>query len=480
MDSQQEICPVCTLYLRPGITLKEHLTSHPKQKVIEALVRLSNTDTITKSNNKQDQQQCSSASNTVVGQSITTNQYPVSSTNIPSPTFSPTAAGNFSNGNFPSMNHSIIYQQFMSSSGPQPNIININPLSQQYITVPTVFNPQMMCPPYVYQQQQVIMSSGPTTVPSVHRPLPIEMPSSPTPSFTDTNPKATITCLSPVKSDVEEEENEDIIKKSDVEETMDDNCNDEILSDDMCITEQNNVQEMKQNGSHSDSGIFSEENENFKEQDIENRNLYQESVTLDVEADRKCFNIQESDSCNNDNYSEEHCTEQDDTNFNSENVNLELNKACQTSSTSTNQIHNGYMEFTSGVPVEVNNGLNFIEMDGMKLVLASDDFMTNQVISQVDEYECLDKSRILMTIGGMEEIHHKNMEGQEEDVIAREEEVMDSEMLSRESVSRESANIRTDERMPARGELSGQEESNECSDDIIWCKIQYNNDHSRK
>uniref|UniRef100_A0A8D9A2X1 Zinc finger protein 629 n=1 Tax=Cacopsylla melanoneura TaxID=428564 RepID=A0A8D9A2X1_9HEMI len=31
-------CPVCTLYLREGITLKEHLDTHPKDKVIEALV----------------------------------------------------------------------------------------------------------------------------------------------------------------------------------------------------------------------------------------------------------------------------------------------------------------------------------------------------------------------------------------------------------------------------------------------------------
>lgn len=38
------MCPVCTLYLRPGITLKHHLTSHPKQKVIEALVQFSTSN----------------------------------------------------------------------------------------------------------------------------------------------------------------------------------------------------------------------------------------------------------------------------------------------------------------------------------------------------------------------------------------------------------------------------------------------------
>ncbi|XP_046397223.1 uncharacterized protein LOC124164095 [Ischnura elegans] len=33
------VCPVCTLYLREGITLHNHLNTHPKDQVIEALVR---------------------------------------------------------------------------------------------------------------------------------------------------------------------------------------------------------------------------------------------------------------------------------------------------------------------------------------------------------------------------------------------------------------------------------------------------------
>lgn len=36
----QQMCPVCTLYLRPGMTLHDHLFTHPKDQVIEALVRL--------------------------------------------------------------------------------------------------------------------------------------------------------------------------------------------------------------------------------------------------------------------------------------------------------------------------------------------------------------------------------------------------------------------------------------------------------
>lgn len=39
----QQMCPVCTLYLRPGMTLHDHLFTHPKDQVIEALVRLAVT-----------------------------------------------------------------------------------------------------------------------------------------------------------------------------------------------------------------------------------------------------------------------------------------------------------------------------------------------------------------------------------------------------------------------------------------------------
>jgi hypothetical protein len=42
MESQP-MCPVCTLYLRPGMSLQDHLYTHPKDQVIEALVRLAAT-----------------------------------------------------------------------------------------------------------------------------------------------------------------------------------------------------------------------------------------------------------------------------------------------------------------------------------------------------------------------------------------------------------------------------------------------------
>ena len=41
MDMQGVMaCPVCTLYLREGMSMQSHLNTHPKDQVIEALVRL--------------------------------------------------------------------------------------------------------------------------------------------------------------------------------------------------------------------------------------------------------------------------------------------------------------------------------------------------------------------------------------------------------------------------------------------------------
>lgn len=40
-ESPQSCCPVCTLYLRPGISLLAHLNTHPKKHVIRSLLSLS-------------------------------------------------------------------------------------------------------------------------------------------------------------------------------------------------------------------------------------------------------------------------------------------------------------------------------------------------------------------------------------------------------------------------------------------------------
>lgn len=41
-QESQSCCPVCTLYLRPGISLQDHLNTHPKKQVIKALLSLTN------------------------------------------------------------------------------------------------------------------------------------------------------------------------------------------------------------------------------------------------------------------------------------------------------------------------------------------------------------------------------------------------------------------------------------------------------
>lgn len=40
MDQQLLACPVCTLFLREGMSMQSHLNTHPKDQVIDALVRL--------------------------------------------------------------------------------------------------------------------------------------------------------------------------------------------------------------------------------------------------------------------------------------------------------------------------------------------------------------------------------------------------------------------------------------------------------
>lgn len=116
MDSDSSVvCPVCTLYLRPGITLKTHLGSHPKQKVIEALVRLAaetpNTtagkELVVNKNNElieysEDGNGHHAGNNTaVLGQQWA----PSGPIGLNSATFAPIPG-----------NHSIIYQQFVTSA----------------------------------------------------------------------------------------------------------------------------------------------------------------------------------------------------------------------------------------------------------------------------------------------------------------------------------------------------------------------------
>lgn len=58
----ESCCPVCTLYLRPGISLSIHLHTHPKKQVIQALLTLTNQSTPPLKSSNQDDS--SSSSNT--------------------------------------------------------------------------------------------------------------------------------------------------------------------------------------------------------------------------------------------------------------------------------------------------------------------------------------------------------------------------------------------------------------------------------
>ncbi|CAH0559230.1 unnamed protein product [Brassicogethes aeneus] len=432
MDPNNTVCPVCTLYLRPGITLKSHLASHPKHKVIEALVKISSTSLDPKIENGPPQ--------------ITDANTPCSSSQVNTAIVN--QSWNHSSGPLPPNlaamqgNHVFIYQQSMSTTAPQGNVLNVNPLAQQYV-IPTVFNPQMM--PYLYQQQQVIMSSN-ACVPPL-RALPFELPSP-----TDC---AVIT----------EEPNDEVVveKQTKLNEVK----TDTLLSEDIEITEIRLGAEMTVTTLKPSETIDDEEGE--EEQVIQYTN---EELQCDQSIDHEeCIGSPKS---NNDvEYQQE-----------------ELNKACQTQTSvgvltdevaiaieeceyeqevtpefyylDDNVPNTSYSEPTYSQNHSIYTTSNilqssdFMDMDGMQVII--NDFTTAPIISQVDSTDMRpDRSSDLMTIGDMvtKQSYNENRDFEE-------------------SVSRESSNvnIKADECMPPRGELSGQESIGEASD-IGWNRIQY-------
>ncbi|PSN53728.1 hypothetical protein C0J52_02200 [Blattella germanica] len=119
-------CPVCTLYLREGVTLQSHLNTHPKDQVIAALVRIS-------------------------GGKVGTTDIEAANTSQQQEEFTPSGSSHFTTA--------ITYQQYLSSNGSAP----------QYISMPTILSApstathsttnqaafmQMLYNPYVIQQQQ--------------------------------------------------------------------------------------------------------------------------------------------------------------------------------------------------------------------------------------------------------------------------------------------------------------------------------------
>ncbi|KAF5286601.1 hypothetical protein FQR65_LT12510 [Abscondita terminalis] len=420
MESGNIVCPVCTLYLRPGITLKAHLTSHPKQKVIEALVNLTNY--------RNDKEVAVPTTSETTPTSVNWTQ-PVSGfSQVPG-------------------NHSFIYQQFMSTTSQPPNVVNVNPITQQYITIPTVFNPQLMCQPYMYhQQQQVIMSAGTAVPPPLIR-------------------KPTIVDLS------SEPEN-----FSDSEGLNNENQNNVEMDESVAIDDKNKNNKFDEAGSNEDL-----HEEVFLPDDSDESKL---QVKADIQDINRNDNVASPASSEGSDYFR---------------VRNDLNKACQTQHVVNvnNDVQSGdegehesepcfdhrttesEVQNLSTVPLHNSfegNDLNYspnnlnilqandqvIDMDGMQLVLCND-FMGSQLISQVEDFECINnrsERTILMNIGGMDAGSANDFNGVDQ--------------LCEESISRESTNIsiRADEPMPPRGELSGQE-SNGAASDIAWNRVNY-------
>ncbi|XP_060524750.1 zinc finger protein 567-like [Cylas formicarius] len=450
------ICPVCTLYLRPGITLKQHLTSHPKQKVIDALVKLAGTDELQKlpSSSREGE-----SSNTFHHSSVSSNlnQLPVGHSSNMSP--------------FPG-NHVFIYQQSMSTTSPhQSNVLNMNPLNQQYLVpAPAYFNSQMM--PYVYQQQQVIMSSN--TIPANIRALPFELPGS-----SQINEVTEQHCP--------QETSNDGHAKSQIEKAADTIDAVEVSSDDDLIQEMEHSSQEDGNESIKDDEevpkIQIDENDyEKKSSDFESKDL--SSLSSDSLAS---FNESHSEYEHNQEIDHEECVGTPYSQHNSDwSLNQELDKACQTQAVVNlspksvhgqnqgndaevpqdgtefiyfNQQNDVSVSFTSidlgsgsyeqAEPIYTsvnilhgNDPVDFVTMediDGMQVII--NDFNTSPIVPQADTIEH-ERPRILMTLGEM------TSNNSEENSVPN-------------------VNIESDEKMPPRGELSGQESMGSASD-IVW------------
>jgi len=87
----QSCCPVCTLYLRPGISLPTHLNTHPKKHVIRALLILTNqTSNLSKSIEQSEEHlsdDSSSSSSVSSSHSVTYNTQDVNNADKNSPIY---------------------------------------------------------------------------------------------------------------------------------------------------------------------------------------------------------------------------------------------------------------------------------------------------------------------------------------------------------------------------------------------------------
>ncbi|CAG9826266.1 unnamed protein product [Diabrotica balteata] len=537
MDSSTTICPVCTLFLRPGITLKQHLTSHPKQKVIEALVKLASVEEQPKIQNppvpsspQQTHPGTSQANSSILNQSW--NQ-PTPVQLGPPPNVTPVHG-----------NHVFIYQQSMSTTSPQGNVLQVNPLSQQYLYHPPIYNPQMM--PYVYQQQQVILSSNSLHPPQM-RALPFELPNVPPPpegiivEDDDENKKEedsevnkeSIDLTSKEETRVEEEEENVQLEPSKK------NAVSEVKTVEDFESEQAELNDIPPDEYVDSAGEedCAPEEENIESKDfVDSPHSHHSEWKTDSELSKACqtqnapsnsplplIEPQEPVPEHRRNFVEMGQTEyfylNPQNNHYQENFHTPTTSNVSVAYTTHKEPENYEQSepiYTSANILHGNDHMDFVNLDDIVII---GDFTTNPVASHVENFEnpIHDRPTTLMTIGEIQEQpkvdyeSHRKVDDYEHPKIDYEHPKIDYEHHKidytehtkidydhpindyehpkidyaehrdlEESMSRGSShvNIRSDERMPARGELSGQE-SLGGSSDITWNRLQYQECNSR-
>ncbi|KAG5887573.1 hypothetical protein JTB14_009981 [Gonioctena quinquepunctata] len=504
MDSVNICCPVCTLFLRPGITLKQHLTSHPKQKVIDALVKLAGEEETAPPKNVNISPQLLQPPNIISAGSSQINTAVVNHSWNQTPPVT-TSQVSPSHGN-----HVFIYQQSMSTTSPQPPVLHVNPLSQQYV-YPTAFNPLMMMP-YVYQQQQQVILSSNSSPATPIKALPFETP--PPHLETQGNDVSAIEGASPneecriveVQDNVEsteEKTTEDtkaeespfdetisVVKKQEISitdhniETMDD-FNKDRMSLSEIPPEEYHI-ESEEDCDHGSNQIDHDSDQVDQEVIGSPLSLTNSDWKLHTELSKACQTQNASNSSPTSQVVEEELVLENETNFvqadhpeyfymNSQSGNyIEQEERGYSDQQSTEQVPFTAVEsienYEQSEPIYTSanilhgDHLDFVNLDDIIII---NDFNPHQVVAQVENYEnnSPERPRVLMTIGDIS--NHSRMDYMEH---------RDFE----ESMSRESSqvNIRADERMPARGELSGQESIGGNSD-ITWNRMQYQEGSSR-
>ncbi|XP_017773156.1 PREDICTED: zinc finger protein 226 isoform X2 [Nicrophorus vespilloides] len=454
MEGGTQTCPVCTLYLRPGISLKEHLTSHPKQKVIEALVKLSNVEP--------DRQIATASSSIQPGTSQQQWNLPMNA--------QPMHA-----------NHSFIYQQFMSSTTPQPNVLGVNHLGQQYVTIPTVFNPQMMCPPppYMYQQQQEQVSTPTDDDEVVEQQLHVEEGED----------------VAEVMHNVEDEEVEEEEEEDDLDNSKKEMDGFEVESDikETVIIQGDTIIEPGQVDLNFLMAVappsplppppsliphplptpidVSVENDAINYEKPPNKDLnkscqttYDESDIFidkeDIVDDPKEDDDDEDEDDENrehlvDEEDEEIDEEEDEDDDEDEDDEDDEDEDEEEHVTTANYItlinHEEAMVANDENAAQHNNSM-IMDMDGMNLMINSD-VRRPAAPTPVEDFDYINRYDRQQTTGPKISIHENGDE----------------------SVSVDSANIRADEHMPPRGELSGQESN---ASDVPWSRMQYHEGNS--